>query len=156
MGSGKTTIAHRLAEYYGIGVQDTDELIENQYDKQIKQIFAEDGEDIFRQYEHNILIKTKTENYIVATGGGVIEKKSNRLWLKGKQVIYLKTSWGEIEKRLKGDQNRPLWLDERLNKQQLLADRERKYFETAQHVIKTDQKSIDQIIKEITDVIKEG
>lgn len=156
MGSGKTTIANRLAEYYGIGVQDTDDLIENQYNKQIKQIFAEEGEDVFRQYEHDILIQTKTENYIVATGGGVVENESNREWLKGKRVIYLNTSWGEIEKRLTEDQNRPLWLDESVNKQQLLANREPKYIETAQHVIKTDKKSIDQIIKEIIHVIKEG
>ncbi|MCZ0704071.1 shikimate kinase [Natronobacillus azotifigens] len=153
MGSGKTTVADQLGKYYQLPVQDTDQMIEAMQNKKIKQIFAEEGEHQFRQYEHDVLTTTESNNCIIATGGGIIEQDRNVHWLKDKQVIYLQTSWPEIVNRLKDEGDRPIWQDQNRDKEQLLLSREQKYLEAATYVIRTDGKSIDLLVKEIIEVI---
>ena len=61
-------------------------------------------------------------------------------------VIYLNTSFSEIEARLQGDDTRPLFRN-RLNAQKLFQFRKALYSQYAQITVKTDSLSIDNIIK---------
>lgn len=150
MGSGKSTIGKLLAEKLNINYLDTDEEIELEAKKEIKEIFAEDGESAFRDLEHQILKNTSTSNYVISTGGGIIERKENRQWLNDKQVVYLKTSWETVSKRLKNDQNRPIWQDESRDKQDLLVNREPKYQQVSMATIETDRQSVKQIVDQLS------
>ena len=82
-GAGKTTIGQKLAKKLNYQFVDIDEIIEKQEHKTISEIFADDGEDFFRQLETQMLAKIiKNEKIIIATGGGIIESEKNRKLLK--------------------------------------------------------------------------
>ncbi|QGH34913.1 shikimate kinase [Gracilibacillus salitolerans] len=150
MGSGKTSIATYLQSRLEWPVQDTDQMIEEHYQMNIPSIFKEKGEETFREYETNILHMTKQEKTIVATGGGIIEKEMNRKWLQTNgTVVFLQTSWEEIERRLMDDVSRPIWNNKSRDKQRLLEERLPKYLEVADYVIYTDGKSVEEIASEI-------
>lgn len=71
MGCGKSTLGRRLAQHTGLQFIDMDHYIEMRNYKTVPQIFAEEGEDVFRQKERNALEElAEFTDTIVATGGG--------------------------------------------------------------------------------------
>ena len=71
MGAGKTTLGHALAKELGIQFIDLDNYIENRFCKTIAQIFAEKGEEEFRNIERRMLHEVgEFEDVIISTGGG--------------------------------------------------------------------------------------
>lgn len=77
-GSGKTTVAAALAKELNREVIDTDEMIVNTHNKSIPDIFRDDGEKLFREYEHEAVLDAgKLSGKIIATGGGVVVTPEN-------------------------------------------------------------------------------
>ena len=77
-GSGKSTVARRLAERLGWRAVDSDALLEQRAGKPIPRIFAEDGETAFRALESAALADSCREpRTVVATGGGVVTVETN-------------------------------------------------------------------------------
>lgn len=71
MASGKTTLGKALASDLGLQFVDLDHYIENRYHCTIAQLFAERGEEAFRQIERNILHEVaEFEDVVISTGGG--------------------------------------------------------------------------------------
>ena len=71
MGSGKTTLGRALAADMGIEFIDLDHYIEQRHRKTIAQLFAERGEEGFREIERRMLHEVgEFENVIISTGGG--------------------------------------------------------------------------------------
>ena len=71
MGAGKTTIGKALARKTGLEFFDLDWYVENRYRMKIPQIFAEKGEDGFRELERNMLHEvTEFEDVVISCGGG--------------------------------------------------------------------------------------
>ena len=71
MGSGKTTLGSRLARKMGYEFVDMDQLIEETSGMTVPVIFTELGEEVFRKWEHDILLELcQREKLVVATGGG--------------------------------------------------------------------------------------
>src|SRR5436305_12889491 len=91
-GSGKTTVAKALAERLELKWLDADAELERQQGKTIKQIFADEGETAFRNYEAAVLTEiTSGDRQIVALGGGVVLREANRNLLKEHgNVVWLK------------------------------------------------------------------
>jgi len=71
MGCGKSTIGRKVAEKLGISFVDLDKYIEERYFKTVPAIFAEEGEERFREKERISLLEvSQFENVVVGTGGG--------------------------------------------------------------------------------------
>ncbi len=71
MAAGKTTLGKALAKDLGLQFIDLDLYIESRYHATVSQIFAERGEEGFRQIERNMLHEVaEFEDVIIATGGG--------------------------------------------------------------------------------------
>jgi shikimate kinase len=71
MGSGKSTVGSKLAGRIGYDFVDMDLLITETAGMTIPGIFNEYGEEVFRKWEHDILIELcQRDHVVVSTGGG--------------------------------------------------------------------------------------
>lgn len=77
-GCGKSTIGKLLCEKTGRIFVDADQRIVQLAGKSIPEIFAEDGEEVFRDWETKVLAELgKQSGLIIATGGGCVTKERN-------------------------------------------------------------------------------
>lgn len=71
MGAGKTTIGKVLAREMGMDFYDLDNYIEGRFHQKIPEVFAEKGEEGFREVERKMLHEVaEFENIILSCGGG--------------------------------------------------------------------------------------
>lgn len=77
-GSGKSSVGRYLAEYMGKAFVDADETIVELAGKSIPEIFAQDGEPVFRDWESKALSQLgKRSGLVIATGGGCVTRPEN-------------------------------------------------------------------------------
>ncbi|MDC2841328.1 shikimate kinase [Limosilactobacillus mucosae] len=153
MGSGKTTISRMLGKMLNAPVTDLDDEIVRRAGMTIPDIFAQNGEEYFRQLEHDTLADIiKSDQGILATGGGTPMRPDNLTILKDTStpVVLLKASATETLRRIGGDSGRPLAksLDEK-GIADLQAQRQVNYDACADLTIKTDGLSPVAIAEEI-------
>ena len=104
MGAGKTTIGKALSKELGIIFYDLDWYIESRMRKTVSEIFAERGEEGFRQIEYNMLHEVaEFENVIISCGGGTPCFFDNMDYMNGQgETVYLKASpevlYGHLKK----------------------------------------------------------
>ena len=97
-GSGKSTIAAALGELTGRCVLDSDEEIVRRAGKSIPELFAESGEESFRELESAVLRELgKASGLIIATGGGAVLREENYAALhQNGTIIHLRRSLSEL------------------------------------------------------------
>ncbi|MGA1861338.1 shikimate kinase [Deferribacter thermophilus] len=152
MGTGKTTVGKLLAERLNKRFSDLDDLIVQKAEKSIADIFREDGEEEFRRLETEVL-KTVNEldDYVIATGGGVLTTGGNYEIMKSNGVlITLAASPEAIYERLKNDNTRPLLVvDNVLDEiKRLLFERAPLYIK-ADYIVDTTERAVEEIVEEI-------
>ena len=115
MGAGKTTIGQLLAQQLKLAHIDSDDLIEKQENQSISALFAEKGEDYFRQKEREIidnLLKPPFAYGVISLGGGAfIQDDIRKLCAQKALSIWLQVSLETIMARLSADKSfgtRPL------------------------------------------------
>ncbi len=111
MGSGKTTAGKKLAASLGWSFIDLDKRIEEHTGKTIPEIFADHGEDHFREIEAETLRALSPESdTIVATGGGAPCYNGNMEFMNNSGLtVYLKLTPSQLAGRLKrSSDERPL------------------------------------------------
>ncbi len=111
MGSGKSTIGNLLSRKMGMAFIDLDAYIEKKENKSVSQIFADSGEEYFRQLERDAVKELAyKKSIILATGGGTLTFQQNVDILKNadNKIILLDLPVEVVAKRLKGDTKRPL------------------------------------------------
>src|SRR3954466_944917 len=73
MGTGKSTVGNVLASMLHLRLVDTDALIEQRAGKRITDIFANDGEARFREYEAQVVRELEDmRGAVISTGGGLV------------------------------------------------------------------------------------
>ena len=83
MGSGKSSIGRRVARHLRFDFVDTDQLLVERVGCEIPQIFAERGEEAFRDLETETLQSlANVERAVIATGGGIVVKERNHPLLR--------------------------------------------------------------------------
>lgn len=102
MAAGKTTLGKALARDLGLQFIDLDHYIENRYHSTVSQLFADRGEEGFRQIERNMLHEvTEFEDVIIATGGGTPCFYDNMEYMNSKGItVFLQASADVIYTRL--------------------------------------------------------
>lgn len=110
MGTGKTTIGRELAKAMGRKFLDTDQVLEKRFGKTVNEIFAEEGESVFRKAERELSLElSQTENKVIGTGGGTImDPISLQAFLDTGLLLRLYTNRENLIKRLKRTSKRPL------------------------------------------------
>ena len=159
MGSGKTSTGKMLAKEMGYVFLDTDEEVTKRTGVSIAYIFDVEGEEGFRKRECLVLKECLNgNNTVVSTGGGIVLSKENRelLQVRG-MVVYLQTSIRTQVKRTASTNNRPLLQnkDPEETLEKLMLTRAPLYEEIADITITTDNKSLQEMSKEIQRAINE-
>lgn len=160
MGSGKSSLGQLLAARLDCSFIDLDAVIVNKAGKSINQIFAENGEEAFRNLESAALAELAEHadkqpgqgRVVIATGGGVVLRDENRRLLRQIGVVVnLTATLEELVGRLSGADDRPLLHGEeppahRLKR--ILSERER-FYADADIRIDTTGKKLEDVLAEI-------
>lgn len=117
MGTGKSTVGWQLSQIAGLGFVDLDVWIERQSGKRAHEIFRDDGEEAFRDWEKKgVLYWSGAKRFVIALGGGALvdETSWGRIRSAG-ALVWIKTPLPELARRLLAEgqdlANRPLLED---------------------------------------------
>lgn len=157
MASGKSIISKELGEKLGMEVIDLDDYITKKEKMSIPELFKNKGEIYFRTIENKYLkeLLEQKEDFILATGGGTPCYANNMKWIKENATsVYLKASIPTIADRvIKEKETRPLIkeikdtdLKEFIAKH--LFERS-EFYNQADFTLSVDNKSVNEIVKEI-------
>jgi len=160
-GSGKSTIGPLLANSLGYEFIDLDLTIEKHAGKAINRIFAEHGEEYFRNLEHQTIEGVvEQNNLVISLGGGVLEHdRCYELIKESGTLVYLKSPSRTLARRLYNKTDRPLLRGkngQKLSREEIeekistiLAKREPRY-ESADITVQTDINRIGSTVEELT------
>jgi len=163
MGSGKSSIARRLARRLQCDAVDLDSYIEQRAGRRIAEIFATDGEPAFRDLETAALAECLGKADVIATGGGIVARERNRDLLRaaaaqGALIVYLRASPEVLARRIRRQPGKRPLIDGQavLNEEEtrrrvehLLAARAAHYESCSNLVVDTDNMSLEQAMRHI-------
>jgi shikimate kinase len=157
-GTGKSTVGRLLAARLGRELVSTDAEIVKRAQRTIPEIVAQQGWDYFRDLESDICRELASRDQLVIdTGGGAILRAQNVEMLKKDGILFWLTASVEtIAKRIGGDNQRPSltgtksFIDEI---QDVLLERTPKYRAAADHIIATDDRSINQLVETLLTLV---
>jgi shikimate kinase len=161
-GTGKSTVGRVLAGRLGRTFLDSDLEIEARANRSVREIFAERGEPAFRDWEERTLAELTVGSpaAVLATGGGAILREANRSRLRDFGfVAWLTAHPSVLARRLEADRRglagRPALtpagtLDEIVR---VLRVRTPLYTELADAVIETGEKTPDQVVDSILELL---
>lgn len=111
MGAGKSAIGRRLAARLGLPFRDADAEIEAAAGCTISEIFARDGEPVFRAAERKTIVRLLTAEpvHILATGGGAFMDPETRAAIRAHGLsVWLKADLDVLVARTSRRSNRPI------------------------------------------------
>ncbi len=110
MGCGKTAVGRVVAKVSGFEFLDTDQFIEEHVGNTNPRIFEEQGEETFRRYEREVVVRlAERESTVIATGGGLLVNEQNMDTMKQYAMVFcLWASPDSIWRRVKDQSHRPL------------------------------------------------
>ena len=159
MGSGKSMVSKVLGKTLRRDVVSTDALIEKQEARTINEIFCDSGELYFRKIEKKVIKEVvQKENLIIDTGGGVVLDQENINFLRDNGIVfYLSASPEVIYQRVKEQKHRPLLTGDNPGAkiEELLNDR-KAFYEQADYIIETDNKTVEQVVCEILGILSDN
>ena len=110
MGVGKSSVGACLHRRTDLALLDIDEVVASRFQMSIPEIFAEHGEEKFREAETEVLRRMHIEEQtVIVTGGGIVLRKENVQFLKTKTlVVWLDGDEETLFARASRKKNRPL------------------------------------------------
>ncbi|MGE5380402.1 MAG: shikimate kinase [Methylocystaceae bacterium] len=154
MGAGKTSVGRTVALKLGWSFLDTDQEIERLTGIPVHEIFRRFGEVRFRSEERLLASKVAAQkNMVIATGGGMVQHPDNVELLKKTGILVWLRVTPEMVLRRVGRRaaDRPL-LRGKLNLDdisKLLEEREIIYRQVADVVVENENRSLDELAREI-------
>ena len=150
-GSGKTTVGRALARRIGVEFRDTDADIEAARGTTIADIFIDEGEDAFRDYERAAVRRALAEHEgVLSLGGGAVIDRGTRELLKRHRVVYLAIGLAAAAKRVGLARDRPvLAANPRSMLAKLLGERRPLYDEVATVTIETDAAPVAEVTTQV-------
>ena len=110
MGAGKSKIGRRLAARLDLPFFDSDHEIEVAAGESIEEIFANRGEQVFREGERRVIARLLAQPvHVLATGGGAFMDESTRATIERRGVsLWLRADLDVLVSRVSRRNNRPL------------------------------------------------
>ena len=152
MGSGKSSVGRLAAHLLHYTFLDTDKVIEARAGKTITEIFEQDGEPAFREWERRVVEElTHRTKTVIATGGGLPANDGNLASLKTHAlVVCLWASPETIYERVRAHAHRPLLNDPdpQAKIRELLSVRE-PFYRQADVLVNTERRSLHDVAVQV-------
>ena len=152
MGTGKSSVGQMLAANLHFSFLDTDHELERRAGKSISEIFAQDGEPAFREWEGLIVQDlTQRKKTIISTGGGLPANDVNLASLKTHAlVVCLWASEEKIWERVRNQSHRPLLHDpDPVAKIHSLLAARKPFYQQADILVNTEMRSVREVAQQI-------
>lgn len=165
MGAGKTTLGKAFARALGLTFVDLDWYIEERFHKSIRQLFAERGEEGFRELEKRMLHEAGDfEDVVISVGGGTPCFFDNMEYMnEAGETVFLDVNLQVLFRRLKvAKQQRPL-LDGKTDEElmafiQEALDKRLPFYTKAKHTFNgerlEDRHQIQQSVERLKELLK--
>jgi shikimate kinase len=151
--AGKTRLGKRVAKILNVPFIDTDKRIVAKHGV-IATIFAEHGEDRFRELERDEVLAALSENAVVALGGGAVLNADTREALGSHRIVQLTVTREAVQARITGSK-RPLVAG--IESWQALVDARRPIYDAlATRTFDTSHRPLDDIAADIARWIQEN
>ena len=152
-GAGKTTVGKALSSHIGYEFLDTDKIIENLYGKS-KDIIDSEGQDRFRAIEEEVLLSTKFNETLLATGGSAVFSHLAMKFIREKSyVIYLEVNFETILDRVSDFKERGFIKDPNQTVEDAYKKREILYKRYSDHTV-TNNRDIEDCVQKILTKLK--
>ncbi|MDQ0059525.1 shikimate kinase [Paenibacillus harenae] len=149
MGTGKSTVSKLLASRLECKRVDVDERIVSSTGHAISDIFAESGEEGFRDIEARVLadILANDAPSVIATGGGAVLREANRdLMLASGLVVALTADAARIIDRVQSDDARPLLQGDAASRVNTLLEQRKHAYDFAHIAVDTTSLTADEVV----------
>lgn len=154
--SGKSTIGVLLAKRLGFSFVDVDIVIQEKTGKLLKEIIAEKGMDGFLEVENQVNAGLSVTGAVIAPGGSVIYGKEAMEHLKEiSEVVYLKMSYEEMEKRIGNVVDRGVALKQGFTLRDLYNERVPYYEKYADIVIDEEGKTPGETVDALRAILED-
>jgi shikimate kinase len=157
-GAGKSSVGRALSKELSMPFIDSDSEIEKAAGKTISEIFVDDGEQVFRKMEVEIVSKLLTDfTGVIALGGGapITLETQQKLESIDFPIIFIDVSISQAATRVGFNKDRPLLL---INPRQqwlnLMNDRRPIYERLASEIVSSDNKKPVEVAKIISEKLK--
>jgi len=157
MGTGKTAAGKEVARRLNMKFVDMDDVIEEKEGCSISEIFAQKGEDYFRQVEAEVARGfSAKEGLVIATGGGVVLNPDNVRSLQSSGTgICLTASPERTYERVRKESHRPLLMtDDPLGKIKALLRHRAPFYARVKYQIDTSWLPLEGVVEKIIDIVR--
>lgn len=155
MGAGKTSVSQQLAVTHGLASIDADEYLELRENRVIADIFAEDGEEFFRDLETDVLKDLAQRSpRLIGCGGGVVTKRPENAKIMKEHgfVVYLMVTADGAAKRIPNTDSRPMFKNLETARKTIV-ERAPQYEAAANVSVQTEGRSVPEIAEEIAQIL---
>lgn len=111
-GAGKSKVGRLLARDLDVPHIDTDAMIVERTGRSIAEIFASEGEAIFRLLEARAVADALEREAVISLGGGAVVTEAVRDRLAGHTVVYIDATHDELLRRTGSRRHRPLLVED--------------------------------------------
>jgi len=152
--AGKSSIGALLAAELGVPFADTDMLVARAAAKPVGDIFVDDGERTFREFERGAvatgLDAVRSEGGVLALGSGAVLDPDVRRMLEGQLIIYLEAEFATVAKRTGMDRPRVVIPgNPRGRLRAMLEERRPVYADLASITVSTDDMAPEEVAADL-------
>ena len=154
-GVGKSTIGVILAKELGMDFVDADLVIQKQEKRRLSVIMKEEGIDGFLAIEEGVCRDlSRLSDTVIATGGSAVYGKEAMECLKRTgRMVYLKASYGVLEKRLRDLKGRGVVLKEGQTLAELYRERTALYERYADLTLSEDGLGLEETLEALLEAL---
>lgn len=155
---GKSVTGVVLAKALNKKFIDADLLIQERAGKGLQDIINEDGLDVFKKIEEEVLLGIGECNAVIATGGSAVYYEAAMEHLKNSSiVVYIEVSLSDIKQRLKNIKTRGVAMAKNQSLDDLYAIRKPLYEKYADAIVKSGNESdMEDTVAAIIEAVMRG
>ena len=153
-GCGKSTIGVLLAKNLAYRFLDSDLVLQDRDGRRLQDIIDDLGPDGFSAFEDDVNASLDVHRTVIATGGSAVYGECAMAHFREiGTVVYLRTSFEEITRRIKDYSTRGLVIPEGKTFEDVYNERVPLYEQYADLTVDTDGKDLWDVVEEITEAL---